>query len=115
MTGRRPRCRSRSGGSEDGKDGPVHYRPPLREPVRTIGRRTFDFDRQIVVMGIVNRTPDSFFDGGRTYSLHDRSEEHTSELQSRQYLVCRLLLEKKKKKPSSTHNVKTHHDITLIT
>src|SRR3712207_6895878 len=32
-----------------------------------------------------------------------RSEEHTSELQSRQYLVCRLLLEKKKhKKPSST-------------
>src|SRR3712207_8642840 len=31
-----------------------------------------------------------------------RSEEHTSELQSRQYLVCRLLLEKKKK--SNTHN-----------
>src|SRR3712207_8761755 len=29
----------------------------------------------------------------------DRSEEHTSELQSRQYLVCRLLLEKKKKTP----------------
>src|SRR3712207_8213529 len=28
-------------------------------------------------------------------SLDDRSEEHTSELQSRQYLVCRLLLEKK--------------------
>src|SRR3712207_7314467 len=39
-----------------------------------------------------------------------RSEEHTSELQSRQYLVCRLLLEKKKKhkstlssKPPSSH------------
>src|SRR3712207_7089564 len=29
--------------------------------------------------------------------LSGRSEEHTSELQSRQYLVCRLLLEKKKK------------------
>src|SRR5947209_11102646 len=28
-----------------------------------------------------------------------RSEEHTSELQSRQYLVCRLLLEKKKREP----------------
>src|SRR3712207_8383075 len=28
-------------------------------------------------------------------SIGDRSEEHTSELQSRQYLVCRLLLEKK--------------------
>src|SRR3712207_8616305 len=31
-----------------------------------------------------------------------RSEEHTSELQSRQYLVCRLLLEKKKKQSYST-------------
>src|SRR5438445_8545818 len=34
--------------------------------------------------------------------LAKRSEEHTSELQSRQYLVCRLLLEKKKKKTWST-------------
>src|SRR3712207_8459798 len=32
-----------------------------------------------------------------TASAPERSEEHTSELQSRQYLVCRLLLEKKKK------------------
>src|SRR3712207_7132290 len=31
-----------------------------------------------------------------------RSEEHTSELQSRQYLVCRLLLAKKKARPSSS-------------
>src|SRR3712207_7492276 len=30
------------------------------------------------------------------HALFERSEEHTSELQSRQYLVCRLLLEKKK-------------------
>src|SRR3712207_8396798 len=33
----------------------------------------------------------------RRGDLPGRSEEHTSELQSRQYLVCRLLLEKKKK------------------
>src|SRR3712207_8596979 len=33
---------------------------------------------------------------------HDRSEEHTSELQSRQYIVCRLLLEKKKTPQIST-------------
>src|SRR3712207_7593611 len=33
---------------------------------------------------------------GRPDQDDDRSEEHTSELQSRQYLVCRLLLEKKK-------------------
>src|SRR3712207_8350363 len=32
-----------------------------------------------------------------------RSEEHTSELQSRQYLVCRLLLEKKNKLPTLIH------------
>src|SRR3712207_8265046 len=35
-------------------------------------------------------------------SAEDRSEEHTSELQSRQYLVCRLLLEKKNKQ-TTTH------------
>src|SRR3712207_8229007 len=35
--------------------------------------------------------------------MHPRSEEHTSELQSRQYLVCRLLLEKKKQKYHSTY------------
>src|SRR3712207_7557555 len=33
-----------------------------------------------------------------------RSEEHTSELQSRQYLVCRLLLEKKKKLTTTPRN-----------
>src|SRR3712207_8293045 len=33
----------------------------------------------------------------RPWPIELRSEEHTSELQSRQYLVCRLLLEKKKK------------------
>jgi dihydropteroate synthase len=48
----------------------VSYLPPLRDPVRRIGRRTFDFARQIVVMGIVNRTPDSFFDEGQTFDLH---------------------------------------------
>jgi dihydropteroate synthase len=45
------------------------YLPPLRIPVRTIGARTFDFSRQVAVMAVVNRTPDSFFDQGRTYVL----------------------------------------------
>src|SRR3712207_8850617 len=40
------------------------------------------------------RLEDSRVDYGAAF---ERSEEHTSELQSRQYLVCRLLLEKKKK------------------
>ena len=50
------------------------YLPPIRDPIRIIGRRRFDFDRQIVVMGIVNRTPDSFFDQGATFDL-DRAVE----------------------------------------
>src|SRR3712207_8917643 len=40
----------------------------------------------------------------------ERSEEHTSELQSRQYLVCRLLLEKKK---NNTSDIQTRQYIVL--
>src|SRR2546422_2418140 len=39
----------------------------------------------------------------------ERSEEHTSELQSRLHLVCRLLLEKKKKLTAQAHNTPTNH------
>src|SRR3989442_13028936 len=39
-----------------------------------------------------------WFGRGRTVRVDVRSEEHTSELQSRPHLVCRLLLEKKKNK-----------------
>jgi len=48
--------------------------PPLRDPVRTIGSRTFDFSRQIAVMAVINRTPDSFYDQGATFAL-DRAIE----------------------------------------
>src|SRR5947209_16021244 len=47
---------------------------------------------------IYNVSPENH---SENYSKFFRSEEHTSELQSRQYLVCRLLLEKKKKKKIS--------------
>src|SRR3712207_7083877 len=40
--------------------------------------------------------------------LLGRSEEHTSELQSRQYLVCRLLLEKKKKTKKTKNKQQNH-------
>src|SRR5258707_11243142 len=42
-----------------------------------------------------------------------RSEEHTSELQSRQYLVCRLLLEKKKKKNKQHRVVKAVNEFNV--
>src|SRR3712207_8217397 len=45
--------------------------------------------------------------GSRLRPCRRRSEEHTSELQSRQYLVCRLLLEKKKKIAYQRYNVQT--------
>src|SRR2546430_12837107 len=47
-----------------------------------------------------------------------RSEEHTSELQSQSNLVCRLLLEKKKKKPTPIHHTLRHttpHSGTSLT
>src|SRR5258707_10699351 len=50
-----------------------------------------------LVLEIRNRPQPAQDDRGLLL-LHERSEEHTSELQSRQYLVCRLLLEKKKNK-----------------
>src|SRR3712207_6880477 len=48
----------------------------------------------------------------------ERSEEHTSELQSRQYLVCRLLLEKKKKlnkNPTKLHSTPLSNIIVFTT
>src|SRR2546423_6609883 len=46
---------------------------------------------------------------------HARSEEHTSELQSLAYLVCRLLLEKKKKKHITLESVKYHYHLYTLT
>src|SRR3712207_7936963 len=55
------------------------------------------------------RRPTSMSSGSwMVMPLIDRSEEHTSELQSRQYLVCRLLLEKKKTNPPN-HTPFSHH------
>src|SRR3712207_7368575 len=53
-----------------------------------------DGDRQVGVVTSGNVSPSLGKPIGMAY-VPARSEEHTSELQSRQYLVCRLLLEKK--------------------
>src|SRR2546422_1837251 len=65
----------------------VKFGHPLRDDSRS-GRRT------VGKVGVVSVDPLD----------HDRSEEHTSELQSRLHLVCRLLLEKKKKKKNAAIN-----------
>src|SRR5438270_4492495 len=58
------------------------------------------------------------FDYGAVRNLHiithQRSEEHTSELQSQSNLVCRLLLEKKKKKQTISNKKKTKNYMTSI-
>ena len=43
--------------------------PELSHPLRTIGGRTFDFSREVAVMAVINRTPDSFYDQGATFAL----------------------------------------------
>src|SRR3712207_8948314 len=53
--------------------------------------------RPLPAFGASGASPRPGWSGARQGAEHSRSEEHTSELQSRQYLVCRLLLEKKKK------------------
>src|SRR3712207_7788453 len=69
---------------------------PLSDSINSDGRLT-TLDRDVSHRECA-RTP--VFKRGLPHHFRDqqRSEEHTSELQSRQYLVCRLLLEKKKKK-----------------
>src|SRR3712207_8268804 len=67
-----------------------------------------DFDGRIASR--IEDLPTSNVDDGAQLSIltrrdvRDRSEEHTSELQSRQYLVCRLLLEKKKIQTHKKHD-----------
>src|SRR3712207_7643091 len=58
------------------------------------GRRVFK-DGAVKAVSAPLRRPELPQDDGE-FVMKPRSEEHTSELQSRQYLVCRLLLEKKK-------------------
>src|SRR3712207_8731665 len=69
--------------------------PPPAGPRRRVSRRRAREPH--VAAGLVARAARTH---DRPRSRGGRSEEHTSELQSRQYLVCRLLLEKKKDQSS---------------
>src|SRR3712207_8203457 len=76
--------------------------PLLRERLPETGGLPAFFNPGIVLMGRLFLGIDPWAvrpveEAGQLYREGVRSEEHTSELQSRQYLVCRLLLEKKKK------------------
>ncbi|MGP9528647.1 dihydropteroate synthase [Glutamicibacter sp. AOP5-A2-18] len=45
------------------------FKPDLLVPVHEFSRKTIDFSRQIAVMAVINRTPDSFYDAGSTFVL----------------------------------------------
>src|SRR2546422_6439277 len=57
-------------------------------------------------------TREAVEEGGLSRAV--RSEEHTSELQSRLHLVCRLLLEKKKKKIKQTHILEESMNVSTV-
>src|SRR3989442_11242906 len=82
-------------------------RPPRSTlfPYTTLFRSTLDVAKRLKARILSEMDAEVILtrDSDRTMTLDDRitsarSEEHTSELQSRPHLVCRLLLEKKKKK-----------------
>src|SRR2546425_1998399 len=90
----------------------------LRPPVRRSGSSS-DFSGSLFVTsakseternrvpGVIGRNcrmPMSALEHGDRVAFFERSEEHTSELQSLAYLVCRLLLEKKKKNKEDSLN-----------
>src|SRR2546425_5134935 len=68
----------------------IHHMPGWDGPTKEIARR-------FAHHGYVAISPNLHFREGKATPEENRSEEHTSELQSLAYLVCRLLLEKKKK------------------
>src|SRR5690606_41569382 len=75
---------------------------PYTTLFRSWSPRLFRLQREVVqplleraVLG--NESARAALDRARADAARERSEEHTSELQSRENLVCRLLLEKKKK------------------
>src|SRR5690554_7103308 len=85
-----------------------HYNEALAEWLldrREVRQFEFTGERYIQKKHPIFKNPDSHWGRAHFYAaskrlgpLNIRSEEHTSELQSRPHLVCRLLLEKKKKK-----------------
>src|SRR3712207_8344972 len=87
-------------------------RPPRSTlfPYTTLFRSKWPNISLRLASGVVKQARGPYMATGRNQSVSCnrassqclRSEEHTSELQSRQYLVCRLLLEKTKKNSNST-------------
>src|SRR3712207_8775593 len=86
------------------------YTTLFRSVLTSSWRRTEGAGRPVAWL-----TLDAYDDDPATFWSYARSEEHTSELQSRQYLVCRLLLEKKKNNSCSIFHSTQSLQITCLT
>src|SRR3712207_6881392 len=76
------------------------YTLSLHDALPILDGKQYIYSLQLGLTYKVNEWLSAFAGGRMNYFFGVmRSEEHTSELQSRQYLVCRLLLEKKKQIP----------------
>src|SRR3989449_10735549 len=93
----------------------IKVEPPTGDPLRDwreggheLHWKTYARNKRSIVLNLRHESAkdallrmvaraDVFIENYRPGTLEERSEEHTSELQSRLHLVCRLLLEKKKK------------------
>src|SRR5690625_6445601 len=73
-----------------------------KEDKTTAKKRSIDMLEKVGLGDKIDNYPDQL-SGGQKQRVAMRSEEHTSELQSRGHLVCRLLLEKKKIKGNTDH------------
>src|SRR2546422_4506978 len=85
-------------------------RPPRSTlfPYTTLFRSDFKKGLAGLLASLDHLAVDACFEAVRGASDLGRSEEHTSELQSRLHLVCRLLLEKKKKNQRTKLRVNAH-------
>src|SRR3989449_3808298 len=88
---------------------------PYTTLFRSVGRGARAAAQQVEqVLGAVREVGDAGVAHRRRHALHGRSEEHTSELQSRLHLVCRLLLEKKKKSKINTYHIDSECNIQCV-
>src|SRR2546427_2093830 len=95
----------RSSGSTEGRPGIVHRLDRDTSGLLVVAKSDLAHRR---LAGAIERRAVK-----RVYAVRSRSEEHTSELQSQSNLVCRLLLEKKKKRIITQSEAKTQkHNTT---
>src|SRR2546427_6890048 len=111
MTKRWPSCTAATRRSRS-KSSTVFWRTATRPNCRLCcarwrGRSVLTLD---LPQPMNSRIADTRISARRCHQLPIRSEEHTSELQSQSNLVCRLLLEKKKKKTVKSIQINVHNN-----